>query len=761
MTEDELLELIAGYEKTALGASAASGPNLSGNTQPLQSSMTTLEVDRYNALNAYYARPLGNEIEDRSAVVMPELRDTVEWVMPQLMRMFAAGPPVQFDPVGQNDEKQAEIETQVVNHVFMKQNPGFFILHDMFKDALLLRNGYTNAYYEERRTVKVESYTGLTQIEVTKLFETEDKMDVLEQEERKALIVDPATGMPSVAPMFDLKLRRTSKAGRICVEAIPVEEMLVAASARGSFDDDLPFAEHCTQVSRSRLIERGFDKAKVESIEKARPTWQNLIAIARNEVTDQMGDDDVKDKASQQVTVRTAFVRCDYDGDGVSELRCVVIGGDKILDNYEAEEISFSGAAPIRMPHRHTGISYYDILYDLQVIKSTLWRQGLDNLYSTNNRTLAVDVNKVNVDDLLISRPGGIRRVNGAPGEALMEMGGDSNVMSQIMPAMDYLDLQREMRTGIGKDTMGVDADALQDVTKGGQLAAMSAAAMKVELVARLLAEGVKETFNKIHRLLIRHQDKPMTMQIAGKWVDVNPASWRERTAVTPNVGLGSGNRQEQRTNVVMLQQLQEKLAPTVSSPFYRYSHATFVQACRLLGFENPEKYAPDPDDPQVLQMQHKAQSQQPPELQKITLDHQADLAEIDAKTKSKQAEIAANSQAQAQNDAREQQRIAAEAAADERRHQGEAMLEQFRAMMAQQSEAAKQQMTGMKAELDATVKLIVAQISATKGADTDTGAGDTNQALAAALMGVQDALGALRGPRTVTLPDGRQMTVQ
>src|SRR6185312_12197325 len=133
--------------------------------------------DRYNALNAYLGRPLGNEIENRSQIVMPEVRDTIEWIKPELMRMFAGAKTIcRFDPENANDEKQAELETLVVNHVFMQQNNGLLLLHDLFTDALLLRNGYGEVYSEECSDVSEERYTGLDELALTTvLTEKEDE----------------------------------------------------------------------------------------------------------------------------------------------------------------------------------------------------------------------------------------------------------------------------------------------------------------------------------------------------------------------------------------------------------------------------------------------------------------------------------------------------------------------------------------------------------------------------------------------------------
>ncbi|CAM2142665.1 Portal protein [Pararobbsia alpina] len=642
MSEEELLALIGMYEKAALGSSVSVGPSVGGSVKPTGQQMTTLELDRYNALNAYFARPLGNEIPDRSQIVLPELRDTIEWIMPTLMRMFVgSGKPVQFDPEAPGDEDQAEIETEVVNWVFMRQNPGVIILHDFLKDALMLRNGYINSYWLKKRKTSVERYSGLGEIEVTTLLQDAeqkgDEIEILEQQETITQVDTPMGPQPQST--FDIKLRRTTQVGQVKVECVPPEEMRVSPQARHGFDES-PFTEHECKKTRSELKELGFDADKVDAISQATPDWLDLIALARDEVTDQLGEEEPTDPASQQCSLRTVFIRVDFDGDGITELRRVMVGGDKILDNDECEEVSYSYGSPIRMPHRHVGISYYDLLYDLQVIKSTLFRQALDNLYISNNQGYAVDWQKVNMGDLMTSRPGRIVRTDGPPEGAIMPLSTPSNMMSQVVPALEYCDLQREMRTGIGKDTMGVDADSLQDVTKGGQLAAMSAASMKVELVARLLAEGVKDVFLKIHNLLRRHQDKPLTLKLTNRWVEVNPADWRERTELIPNVGLGSGNREEARANVMLLGQAQSQLASFgLVGPKQAYN--TFRKVTHLLGFENPTEFAMDPDSPEFAQYQQQHQPQPNPAVQVAQIKEKGamDRAQLDAQTTAQQTQ--------------------------------------------------------------------------------------------------------------------------
>jgi hypothetical protein len=511
----------------------------------------------------------------------------------------------------------------------------------MFKDALLLRNGYVNSYWVKKTKTSVESYTGLNENEVAMLLQTKDEIEVLEQKETIDIITNPMGGPPQQSTSFDIKIRRTSKKGCVKVECVPPEEMRVSPQARHGLDES-PFTQHMRTMSRTEAKELGFDKDMIDAITVARPEWLDLISLARNEVTDQLSEENPSDPASQMIDVRTNYIRVDFDGDGIAEFRRVVVGGDKILENEEIEEGSFSYCSPIRMPHRHVGISYYDLLNDLQVSKTTLFRQALDNIYISNNQRTAVNWRNVNVQDLLVSRPGGIIRVDGPIGDNIMPFVQPSNLMAQILPAMEYCDLQREMRTGIGKDTMGVDADALQDVTKGGQLASMSAAAAKVELVARLLAEGVKDVFQKIHNLLRRHQDEEMTVMLTNKqWLSTNPAEWRERSELVINVGLGSGNREEARANVMLLGQAQKELAVFgLVGPKQAYN--TFRKVSHLLGFENPSEFAMDPDSQEYQQaMQQKQHAPPDPHVQVAQIKAQSEgqrAQTVQMQTQSKQA---------------------------------------------------------------------------------------------------------------------------
>jgi len=616
MTDEELLQLIGEYERGSLGSEAASGATIGSLSPTTTSTLTTLEIDRYDALNTYFARPFGNETENSSSVVIPELRDTVEWIKPQLMRIFLSPrAPCVFDPEGPDDVAQAQQETEAVNHVFMRLNDGPMIIHDYVTDALLLRNGYIRARVVEEDSVREESYTGLDEMGLTQLVADkggEEKVEIVGQREYPCEVAPPlGSNQPAqTVQCFDVRLRISGKRKRVHVECVPPEELRIAAGTRGTNLDLSPYVSQITERTRSELIKEGIDPDIVNKAQPGRPNWMELDALARDQVVDQLQINDPAEFASQKVQFRSVTIQCDFDGDGIAERRQVLIVGDKIAENEIIEECPISSGVPKRMPHRHTGISLHDELKDIQLIKSELARKALDGLRLSIAGRIGVDWKNCNLTDLMTWRANGVVRTNGPPSQVLMPLTQPNNVMDQAVPFMQYVDTWRTMRTGVGEHTMGVDADALQDVTKGGQLAAMSAASLKIEMIARLLAEGLKDVFLKIHALLIRHQDEPMAFQMGSQWTQENPTQWRKRTRVSANVGLGSGNREEARANLAMLTGMQEKIAQMgLIGPQQAYN--SFKLGVALLGYEHPEQFAMDPKSQEFQQAQ--AQRQQAP----------------------------------------------------------------------------------------------------------------------------------------------------
>ena len=127
---------------------------------------TELSEQREDAMKYYLGEPFGNEIEGRSEIVTTDVRDTIEYIMPSLMRIFTTHNNVaEFEPQGPEDVEMAQQATDYVNYVFNKQNNGFKVLYDAFKDALISKTGVIKHFWEEKKEVTTETYTSLTEIE--------------------------------------------------------------------------------------------------------------------------------------------------------------------------------------------------------------------------------------------------------------------------------------------------------------------------------------------------------------------------------------------------------------------------------------------------------------------------------------------------------------------------------------------------------------------------------------------------------------------
>lgn len=601
MRDKELVSIIRAHRRDSLGTEDSA-----------------LSNERAKAFDHYHGRPYGNEVEGRSQVVSKDLSEAIDWAMPAIIRIFTqSGNVAEFTPVGPEDEEQAQQESDVINQVVMEDNNGFLVLHDFFKDALLLKNGYVKHWWDVTEKISEDEYTGLTIDEIASLIaQTEAQggsVEIVGQEMREVSIITPMGEQPM--PVFDIKIRTTHKCGRVKIEAVPTEEVRVSKKCRGDVQES-QFVEHVTKKTRSDLIEMGMDKSWVNDLPAFNERDNDQEVLARDSVDDESQDYGLSfiDKSMDEIEFCEAYIRVDWDGDGIAELRKVVTCADRIPPGDEWNEqisaIPITGCVPKRVPHRHVGESLDDDIADLQEIKTTLLRQLLDNIYLTNNNQWLVN-ERVNLADFLTSTPGGIKRVRGMePIAGAVEPVVATPIVQQVLPVVDYFDNLKEARTGINRATTGLDPDILKQSTKGAFMENLNRASQKVEMIARMLAEtGVKPLLQQVHALLIKHQDKPRTMKLRGKYVSVNPTEWKERTDLRLKVGLGTGSEEEKRQKMGVLTQLQDRLMPTgMIAPPQMYN--LFADMAKSMGFEMPEKYALDPNSPEFQQMMQQRQQQ-------------------------------------------------------------------------------------------------------------------------------------------------------
>ena len=613
-----------------------------------------LAEQRRRALDYYLGEPFGNEMEGRSQVVSSDVADTVDWILPSLLKVFTAGDDVvRFDPQGPEDEEAAKQATEYVNWVFNRDNPGFLILYTLFKDALLQKNGIAKVWWDEGSQATRETYLGKT-AEEAQLILSDPAVETIEH---KTYAGETGAGDGVAATYHDVVVRRSRDYGCVRVVPVPPEEFLISPRARSI--DEAAFVAHRVRKTVSELIEAGYDRDLVEGLAGDEADDLGGERRSRFKPDGEPGPDEAGEtnRAMRELWITECYIRTDWDGDGIAERRKVTVagGGTEILDNEPFDGVPFVSVTPIIMPHRFFGLSVADLVMDLQLVKSTILRQILDNLYLSNNGRHVIS-DQVNLDDMLTSRPGGIVRLKSGARPA------DGHVMplttplvaAQAFPMLEYIDGVRESRTGVTRYNQGLDADTLNKTASGiGQI--MSAAQQRIELIARVFAEtGVKDLFRKILELVGKRQQAPRILRLRNRWVAMDPRQWNTGMDLTINVGLGTGNKDQMLVhlrNLLGLQVEAIRFQGGAAGPLVTIENIynTLARLVENAGLKSVDAYFTDPThappsappapalDPQMLALQQRARLDEA----KLQLERERAQAEIALDRARAEAEIA------------------------------------------------------------------------------------------------------------------------
>jgi len=588
-----------------------------------------LTAQRSDALDRYYGKKYGNEQEGRSQIVTRDVADVIEWIMPSLMKIFTSGDKVvQFEPQGPEDVEMAKQSTDYVNYVIMRQNPGFSTIYQWFKDALLQKNGVVKHYWDDSSETLREEYKNLTEEEFMALL-MDDNVDVKEHTE-----VISEEGVPT---SHDVVVNRTYADGQVRIEAVPPEEFLIDKYAKTI--DTARFVAHRVKRTKSELIEQGYPKSKIENVfnnDEADYKAERLSRFSHEQDNSPEGDID------DGIWVTECYTRVDFDNDGIAELRKVTKVGDELLDNEAVDSVPFSSLTPIPMPHKFYGLSIYDLISDLQLIKTTLMRNLLDNMYLTNNGRYEVVEGQANLDDLMTSRPGGIVRVR-TPG-AVNPLGTpqlDQNSFNML----GYLDSIREERTGVSKNSMGLSDGALkshQTATGVGQV--MTAAQQKIELIARIFAEtGMKDLANSVYMLVQKFEKPEKIVRLNNRWTTLYPHEWKEKVDCVAQVGLGFGNKDMNLMHLGRLSQTIQMIAQHPSAGMLlkpKNVYNLVAEQIKAMGMKNVDDFITDPGDQDVPKKQGPS-----PEEQAKQMEAQLKAEEIKVKLQKLQQESAIKQQ--------------------------------------------------------------------------------------------------------------------
>ena len=582
-----------------------------------------LVARRKKSLEYDLGMPLGNEQEGRSQVVSNDVMDTVESLMPSLMKIFTSGDNVfQCEGVGPEDEEMARQASDYINHVFLKENNGFTALYCAFKDALIQKNGILKVYWDSANKTEREEYTRLTDDEFNDLV-SDSQVEVKNHSEYEESITDDRGQEIDKVTLHDVVIHRTSLYGGVKIEPVPPEEFLIERRCKDLHSAN--FVCHRTNKTKTELVEMGFDPDVVEGLPTGDPDFYTEDKFVRHQNVDFSHGDNTGDTSTEDVLIHECYVKMDLDDDGKAELVKIIVAGDgkHLLDIEEIDTIPFISMTPVIMPHRFHGRSIAELVEDIQLIKSTVMRQMLDNMYLTNNNRVAIQDGQVAMDDLLTNRPGGIVRTKQPPQNVMMPIQAQP-ITEQASGMLAYLDAVKETRTGVSRTSQGLNSDSLNNKTATGMNQVLTQSQMRMELIARIFAEtGVKDLALKIFELVCKYQNKEKIVRIRGKYIPRRPYEWKDRVNVTVHVGLGSGSKEQQliMVNAILERQMQAiNLQQNVYGPMVnlRNIYNSLKKLVENAGLNNVEPFFMDPD---VGASQMPPLPPKPPtEFEKVTL---------------------------------------------------------------------------------------------------------------------------------------------
>lgn len=557
------------------------------------------------------------EMPDRSQVVATDVPDTVEWMLPSLMRTFVQSKDaMECKPRHPRYAAGAKLAAEYLRFLFWERNPGFLILHSLIKTALIEKVGFAKVYWCDEPEIVTSQFSGLSAEQANQIL-SEQGTEALEQAMRQEVV----GGQP--IEVYDIKVKRTLSLGRVKVETVPPEEMRL--HRRAKYDSDPLFVAHVSSQTRAELEAEGYDLSNVT----AGSVTMSQEAIDRAQTQTRMWMDDSAGEF-ERFDVSECYIQLDQDNDGQPEWRRVLMVGTTVMEDEPCDGHPFVWFCPNPDPHVFFGSCPADHAVEPQKLGTSLLRGLMDSVYlSVNTRNQVLD-GKVNLDDMMSGRPGGFVRVR--------EMGAvqplqQPEVSQGAWQMVEWTEQWRERRTGYTRFSQGLSGDALNPTATGASLA-VEKGDQRIELMARVAAEALTKLFSKIVACAGKYQKQADLVPLFGQFVFVDPREWCDGFAISIDVGLGTGGKDRKALALDKVHQMQAPLVQAGMLPPQAAvaSGRAFVDA---VGLADPASFFPDPPPPQPPQTPLPLQIEQAKlqaDAQRFQAESQRDAQEAAAK---------------------------------------------------------------------------------------------------------------------------------
>jgi hypothetical protein len=583
-----------------------------------------ISEDRIKAQRYFEGEVDIGEEEGRSKIVATKVRDTIRAIKPSLMRVFLSSEnPVEYVPTSQEDVSSADQATKYAHYRFQELN-GYTLLNDAIHDALVKKTGVLKVYWEDYSEATIHTYSNLTEEEMSVIV-NDDNVTVIEQSTEMEMSAD-SFGMEVEMPKYELKISHKKDTGKLCVESVPPEEFFVDRNAKSV--KDAYVVAHKTEMRVGDLVAMGYDFDVVSELSgnSTDDTFSDAEAFERNGYSDD-GEEHSQDPSMKLVEVTEAYMKMDVYGTGQATMHRFILGGGnkELLDFEPWGDIPFAVFEIDPEPHTFFGRSIADLIMNDQDSSTAMLRGMMDNVALVNNPSIDVVEGQVNMDDIMNNEIGSIRRVKV---QGAIQANAIPFVAGQTLVAMQYLDDEIQVKTGVTKASMGLDPNALANSTAtAAQLTAQQGAG-QIEVIARNIAEGgMKRLFKLMLNLLVENSCEETMMRLNGQYVPIDPRSWNNAMDVTVNVGLGTGKEENKHAALNQAFQTQMQIwqayGPSNGLVTMTGMRNTLADMLVLAGVRNTDRYfnpmTPEQEQQLIAQQQQaQGQPQPSPEAQAI-----------------------------------------------------------------------------------------------------------------------------------------------
>jgi len=429
--------------------------------------------------------------------------------------MFNNNKLARFVPAGNSPKAyhDARVAADIVNYMIFKMNDGWETINTWTKSALLWKNSIIKWDFIEDYEYNYEEYDEISQ----------DNLDILLAEPNIEIVGElkydqqPQTGEDGEMTMAmvyqDVRLKRKIIKNRIQLKNVPPECFRITRDAHRI--DDAAFVGIQTDLTRSEIRKNWPEIAETvdwHAIGDGSAAWNTRYTeeqAARKRLTGQeywMGGHSKElfpAEANQMITTIECWINVDRDGDGIAELKHLIVAGNTILLEEDTDAIPLASLCPFEVPHEFFGLSVADMIRPSTLASTAILRGFVENVYLTNYSPKLADPNVVDFSALQNMKPKQIIATNGNPMTAVAPLAPDT-ISTGTVPLLEALQLHKEQSTGLSKASQGLNDTLYVSGNSEEKMArAMSAAQVRIQYMARRFAEtGFKRMVEGVYKMI-------------------------------------------------------------------------------------------------------------------------------------------------------------------------------------------------------------------------------------------------------------------